>query len=198
MPTKITEKWFTGEEVMDAYGLRQFELMELVSKKRLTAFDYRSRGPYLNKEQIEDIEQVGSLSGFRSYHEVYDHSEIYDDLPNCLFLKAHVESLANELGWSKKQVNNERESCGPLSGKEKQELGRLQREKEKWDDSIRAAVVAGLFCAGLKGQRIIRDQLWEALRQEGLDSIPDTTFDKIWKAVPEKFRHPGGRPPKRT
>jgi hypothetical protein len=193
MATNITEKWLTGREVMDIYGVRQFELMELVSTDRLTAFDYRNRAPYLNEEQIAEIQRVGSLSDFPSYHEVDDHSEIYDGLPNCLFLKDRVESLANELGLPRKQVNIECESCDPLSGRERQELGRLRREKEKWDDSIRAAVVATQYCV-LRGFSVTRRETWEELGRHKLAKIPDTVFEKIWKAIPQEYRHAGGRP----
>jgi len=84
-----------------------------------------------------------------------------------------------------------------LSSIDAKELGRLRREKEKWDKSIEAAVTAALFCFD-QGERITRKQLWSVLSEKGFRDIPDTTFDKIWKAIPSKYRNLGGRPKKES
>ncbi len=81
-----------------------------------------------------------------------------------------------------------------LLPEERRELGRLRLEKEKWDASIKAAVVAGMVAS--EGQSMTKDQLRGALKQNGVPwaEMPDTTFNKIWAAIPERLRNRGGRP----
>ncbi|GAG37422.1 unnamed protein product, partial [marine sediment metagenome] len=50
-----------------------------------------------------------------------------------------------------------------------------------------------LFCSR-QDRPVTRKQLHDELYRLKLDSIPDTTLDRIWKAIPEKFRNLGGRP----
>jgi hypothetical protein len=193
VPTKITEKWLTGQEVMDSYGLKQHELSELVSTERLTAFDYRNRRPYWNDEKLDELARKAVLFGLE-YHYVKDYSEIYDDLPLSLFATDAVRSLAKELGLSRRKIAV-RTPSDPLTSSEHRDLGQLRTEKEKWDDSIRAAVVATQYCVS-QGRAVTRHEIWDELIKHRLDKIPDTTFEKIWKAIPQKYRHVGGRPRK--
>jgi hypothetical protein len=75
--------------------------------------------------------------------------------------------------------------------KEKRELGQLKREKEKWDSSIQASLLIGMFVQKknqVLKRKDIKDQLYR------IDSsLPDTAFEKIWKAIPSQYRHKGGR-----
>ena len=80
-----------------------------------------------------------------------------------------------------------------LTGKEARELGQLRKEKLKWDDSIVAAVKAGLFCSS-QGRSITKKELDTELYQQKLGQIHKTTFDRIWKAIPQELRSLGGRP----
>jgi len=82
-----------------------------------------------------------------------------------------------------------------LTGKERQELGSLRQEKEKWDASIKAAVHATLFFRD-RGGKIIKDALKDELHRFGL---PDTTVEKIRVALREKgLTHGPGRPKKES
>ncbi len=83
-----------------------------------------------------------------------------------------------------------------LEANQKQELGRLRTEKSKWDDSVEISVEVGLFCSELEKnkQKITRDMLTDFIAQKGYGDLPKTTIDKIWKAIPEKYRKKAGRP----
>jgi hypothetical protein len=77
-----------------------------------------------------------------------------------------------------------------LDGKERQELGRLRQEKDKWNESIKAAVHAALLC---QNGKIKRDELKDKLHKFHL---PDTVIESIWKALREKgLTKKAGRPP---
>ena len=102
--------------------------------------------------------------------------------------------MAKELDLPKRKTVT-RAQNDPLTGGERKELGQLKREKEKWDDSIRATVVATQYCVS-QGRPVTRDETWNELRNHRLGEIPGTTFEKIWKAIPQKCRHAGGRPKK--
>lgn len=82
-----------------------------------------------------------------------------------------------------------------ISGSEKQELQRLKVERDKWNDSIEAAVKAGSYCARLaEGAVITRADFTDFLFQAGHKALPTTTIDKIWKALPSEIKSKGGRP----
>ena len=86
-----------------------------------------------------------------------------------------------------------------LSSEDARELGRLRREKSKWDDSIKASVLIGIFCnKSLKqGEKITRDMLAQKIFDLGLNDMPNTTIDKIWKTIPERYRKKADRPTKK-
>ncbi len=85
-----------------------------------------------------------------------------------------------------------------LSSEDARELGRLRRERSKWDDSIKASLQIGLFCneVSKESKKITRDMLTDKLFELGFNELPKTTIEKIWKAIPEKYRKKAGRPPK--
>jgi hypothetical protein len=78
--------------------------------------------------------------------------------------------------------------------KEPRELGGLREEKKKWDSSIVAAVQAGVHFANLD-REIIRDELQDFINRMD-KNVPNTTIDKIWKALPDKYKKGPGRPKK--
>lgn len=82
-----------------------------------------------------------------------------------------------------------------LNAKEKRELGQLRKDKEKWDDSIKATVIALEYCKN-SDRRVLKKDLSDCLSQNGFN-LPETTFRKIWDAIPQDYRHTGGRPPKK-
>jgi hypothetical protein len=81
-----------------------------------------------------------------------------------------------------------------LTAQEARELGELRKEKAKWNSSIAVAVQAGIHFANF-GRQIIRDELQDFINKMD-KNIPNTTIDKIWKAVPDKYKKGPGRPKK--
>ncbi len=82
-----------------------------------------------------------------------------------------------------------------LSGNAKRDFERLKVERDKWNASIKAAVTAGLIAAKIpEGNKTTRKEMSEKLRKAGHKGLEDTTFDKIWKALPAEVRSSGGRP----
>ncbi|MCK4815709.1 hypothetical protein KA005_08065 [bacterium] len=80
-------------------------------------------------------------------------------------------------------------------GKESRELGQLRAEKSKWDESIKAAVHIGQWLATLDNS-IIRQNFLDEIQNQRF-KLSATTEDKIWKAIPDKYKHGSGRPPKK-
>jgi hypothetical protein len=79
----------------------------------------------------------------------------------------------------------------PMDAEDARELGRLRGEKTKWDASILAAVQAGIHCSEMDDE-ITRDQLTDFIVK--IEKLPDTTIDKIWQALPDKYKKKAGRP----
>ena len=110
-----------------------------------------------------------------------------------IYRKSEVEELETRKPWLS-IGNSESDEAQPLTGKEARELGQLRTEKKKWDASIEAAVKIGFWAATKEKiliRRIVKDKLYKID-----NSIADSTFEKIWKAIPEKKRSKGGKPKK--
>jgi hypothetical protein len=76
----------------------------------------------------------------------------------------------------------------------------LRKEKIKWDDSIKAAVIATEFCCKQENP-VTRLLLKDELAKHGYGKpgkISDFVLEKIWKALPQKYRSTGGRPLKKN
>jgi len=78
-----------------------------------------------------------------------------------------------------------------LTAEDTRELGRLRRQKGKWDSSIIAALHIGMYCAGLE-HPIIRAEFTDEVYKIN-DKIPDTTIDIILRAIPKDLRKDAGR-----
>ena len=84
-----------------------------------------------------------------------------------------------------------------LTAKEKRELGSLRNEKMKFLRSIEVATAIGPIVdeyVKTENRPITRKIFHDLLRDHSFFDIPFTTIDKIWKSLPEKCRHKGGRP----
>jgi integrase len=94
-------------------------------------------------------------------------------------------------------AKNEPTEDGCLTGKEKQELGRLRTEKAKMDATVLAAIKVGQFIQEKKTEekKIIRKDIEDFVYK--IDrSIPQTRIDMIWKAIPDSLKEGPGRPKK--
>jgi hypothetical protein len=79
----------------------------------------------------------------------------------------------------------------PITGQERQELGILRQQKDKWERAVKAAVHATLFSTDKK---VTRDELSHELYKF---ELPDTTLELIWKNLRENGMTKGpGRPKK--
>ncbi len=76
-------------------------------------------------------------------------------------------------------------------------LGELKLEKEKWDASIVAAVKVGLlfYENGLE-KPVSKESFIKGFTDHLGDGLPDSTIEKIYRALPSGYRLVGGRPKK--
>ena len=170
-------KWIEFEKLKNKYQLTKFELMSLVEQGGLPAYYCTNK-----------FRWVGDATPISAPIQEWPNGA--DWRPEKLvFMLEDVERLQLP------ETNQTKEVYSKLSPKESQELGRLRKEKEKWDDSIKAAVQAAIYCEK-QGKKVTKKQIWDELSQHSLDNIPNTTFDKIWRAIPSEYRSIGGRPPK--
>jgi len=115
-----------------------------------------------------------------------------DHMTDLLFMRTDIEDFekANKLPTKDESDANNIE----LIAKDARELGRLKNEQEKWHSSIKAAVQVGIFCANM-ARAVVREEV-DNLVNNIDEAIPFTTIDKMWKALPDKYRKGAGRPRK--
>lgn len=123
------------------------------------------------------------LAGLTMRRIILFFPESIDDMPNCFYLLRGVEEM--------EESNSDEAEQTPLTKSEKQELGRLRKEKEKWDESISASVSIGIWLTELK-YKITHKEL-EAQILKAFPDIPKSTINKkIWEAIPEDYKNTGG------
>ena len=123
--------------------------------------------------------------------EEIDHFDA-DHMTDLLFDPSDVESFENKHESLLKRSLGKNETR--LAAVEARELGRLRDEKHKWDSSVSAAVKIGIYCANL-GRPVVRKEVEDEVFKLH-PQLPNTTIDKMWKALPEKYRKGAGRPKK--
>jgi hypothetical protein len=161
---------WSGKRIMDRWNSSPTELASLICDG-LRAF------------RIEKGERIG-VKPEEIQH--YDNQHMTD----LLFRPVDVEEFEKRFGLMKVLVDK----GAALSAEDARELGQLREEKKKWDSSIVAAVQAGVHFANLD-REIIRDELKDFIYKTD-KTIPNTTIDKIWKALPDKYKKGAGRPKK--
>jgi hypothetical protein len=92
-------------------------------------------------------------------------------------------------------INSGDETDMKLYAKDARLLGQLKREKETWDKSLAVAVQVGIFCAQ-EDREVKRDEIYDFVYSID-DTISKATFEKIWKAIPVKYRKSAGAPQKK-
>lgn len=165
------KQWLSGKRVMNRWGIDPVELLEFLMQG-LPAYE----------RQNGDIVRVEPNTNY------------YEDVSSSLLLfkPSDVEEFEKENEWLVSKGTDTTDAS--LSAKEQRELGRLQREKAKWDKSLEAAVHIGTFYAQLDHQ-ITRKELADEIYK--IDpNLPNTTIDKIWKSIPEQHRKGAGAPKK--
>ena len=200
---KIEVPWINGKRLMERWDINLDELYQAIFFLHLPVYNS-------NYERQEGVE-------FKEYDVNGDIGRIYGNnlyelnqltlAPQWPYIWGEsVDEVLRSLHFYMKDVNEFEKKHSKiiqiekdtLTPKEAQELGRLRREKSKWDDSIEAALQIGLFCNELSKQdeKITRDMLSQKLFDLKFKDLPNTTIEKIWKAIPEKFRKKAGRPTK--
>jgi len=162
------------------------------------------------------------LTGSIIYSEVYDsggfpvidpvYGDILEELnyvQSKVDLKSLLEFIVDDLkGVSNVPadlllaagVHNSLPSCQPkVDNSIAAELGTLRNEKQKWHDSIRAAVRTGmLFFEGKLPIPATKEDFMSEFKEQLGEGLPDATIEIIYKALPGKYRNRGGRPKKTT
>jgi len=165
-------KFWSGQRILERWNVPPTEL---------ASFIYQGLPAYkMEKGKILKMEP----------EEIHDFDSSH--MTDLLFMRADIEDFekANKLPTKDESDANNIE----LTAEEARELGRLRNEKNKWDSSIIAALHIGMYCSGLD-HPITHDELTDVVYKID-DKIPDTTIDKMWKALPDKYRKGAGRPRK--
>ncbi len=164
-----------------------------------------SGGSLMKRWNIDVFELFECIAqGLPAYRREYNELKDFDTgpggdyvveltVPTLLFHPSDVQHFEKENEWLLERAAGREDMA--LSAEEKRELGRLRREKAKWDKSIEAAVQIGRLCANIDHE-ITRAELADRIYEID-DRIPNTTIDKIWKSIPEEHRKAAGAPKKK-
>ncbi len=115
-------------------------------------------------------------------------------IPDDFYAKVFPGKVTKTKAKIKPAKAHEQLSPETLTAKERRELGQLRIEKQKWNESISAAVAAGFHFANWPdGKTFTKDQLERFIREAGYKSLPDSTVAKIRSALPDEMKNRGGR-----
>lgn len=183
----LKNRWDINEiglkDIIDRYALVPY-VQERLDGKIMTVEEYR-------KKTVSDYDWAGEHVYFdQRIFKLIDVEGVEKAVPDLKTERTWYDKVTDPKSPSQSEVK-----AGPLDAKERRRLGQLRKEKEKWDESIRATAHAVLFCTDQE-KPVTRGQLWDELSQAGYKKLADTTLEKIWKAIPGKYRHVGGRPRK--
>lgn len=207
----IWTETISGHLLMKRWGVDAQKLAEYILDCDLDPVDgkgsiiYGGQGCGLETGMV-DIERIVSQMEFTrfSVEFIEQNSDIYTE---------NIKKFEEEFNWTAppgspqptkrvepitensepgKQATQHDPEASMLTNEEKRTLGQLEREKEKWDISIEAAVTIGIYVASANG-RVMRKEIQDEVYKVDGD-IPKTTIERIWKAIPVKYRKQGGRP----
>jgi hypothetical protein len=164
---KKNEQWMYGENVKRQWGVNDRTFAVIVYDNKIPAYD-------IHYERLDPEEALHTF--------IEDQKFRSEDIENFELENEHMLDIDK---YYLKTV---------LNAKEKRELGQLRREKEKWDSSINVAVKIGGYCQ--EQNRVLnRHEIWDQVIH--IDkNLPDTTIEKIWKAIPQQYKSKGGHPKK--
>ncbi len=170
--------WVSGDELLKRWQIRVDELNVHICpnfEDHLPAYRIDSPG---RSTEITNMDMWSNLT-------------LNEDASNLIFATGQMLAFEKEKGFVIFGQDGQIVSEISTDGKERQKLGRLREEKKTWDRAIDAAVHAALSC---QGKEIKRHELTDELHQFNL---PDTTIERIWKALRDKgLTKKGGRPRK--
>lgn len=130
--------------------------------------------------------------------------ELFDIPEQLSFSKVRLDSGAYSYYWQDEVIEkydssnqHDLDNDTMLSGKERQELGRLKTEKITMDATVKAAIEVGKFAQTKidKNEKILKRDIQDLVNK--IDkSIPNTRIDLIWKSIDLESKKGNGRPPK--
>lgn len=178
-------KYIFPNNAIKEFKIHEYDLWEAIQKKKLSLLCFDERTASIEDVDISKFEFADLMNGY------IQKNKYTLNRYNCsiFILKKELQAIWNADAETPSGTPENPE----LTGEEKRELSQLRRQKEKWDQSIQASAKASQF-AFSENRRITRNELWTELKNHGFKDIPDTTFEKIWKAIPEQYRNQGGRP----
>lgn len=191
----------TSEEWKVFFKIIQNILLDLNlagKAKYLTKFDHRQNKPDYNCGSVILHFEWGESS--------------YETLPFLKWAKESGYAIPEELSfvegedgllqWTDAIVGDDMKSkkinnSSSLTGKEKQEFGRLKIEKTTMDSTVKAAVNVGEYIhkAKMEDRLIVKNEIIDLINSIDL-KIPNTRIDLIWKSIPENIKSGPGRPKK--
>jgi len=170
------ERWLSPVQIYKRWDIDKIALAKILDQG-LAAY-YLNNGEKLNVEYERD-ENGGEINL------VFYLEEVAFKFSDILLFESENEWL----------INSGDETDMKLFGKDARLLGQLKREKDNWDKSLAVAVQIGIFCAQ-EDREAKRDEIHDLAYK--LDSnISKATVEKIWKAIPVKFRKSAGAPKKK-
>lgn len=176
MAIEFPKAGVSPEITSDPYGGADDYFKELISRLR------DSEGP-----QIFRLKDGGEV----------DLRDVFRDFLEDIFQKETLPEFLELLRRDGFVVDGDDDPLSDLSGKERQELGRLRREKKNWDKSIDAAVCVAIHCVKESTkkpeQKPTRADIEDFLHKF---KLPKTTEEKIISAIPSEYRQNTGRPKK--
>lgn len=181
LPTTVTElRKMIGTQIELAVGRKEFVCDVLDDQKFM--FIHNSQATY--DFSLAEVELKDIFCWARGKN-IFIPDHIYSK-----FFPTSIDSALDPI-----EVSVEKESYESLSGSDKSNLERLKRESSKWEEAIVAAVKASWNYSQLEEGEIITRAVFERyIYSEGHKTLPTTTIDKIWKALPERIKSRGGRP----
>ncbi len=177
MAIEFPKAGVSSESTNDPYGGADDFFVEIISRLR------DSEGP-----QIFRLKDGGGEVDLR---------DVFRDFLEDIFQNKTLPEFLELLHKSGFAVDGDDDPLSDLSGKERQELGRLRTEKKKWEQSIKAAVQVAIHCvkesAGKAKQKPTRADIEDFLHEF---KLPKTTEEKIISTIPSEYRQGAGRPKK--
>jgi hypothetical protein len=166
----------TCKEVMGYLKLNEFQLAVIIHDSGLTAYDQNLqpvRRFYITPDSIYDVI-------FQ-----FDEVETY---------KEKHKKKSPKKKKRKSSKSNKMQNLMPLTPSEMKEIEE-SRDKDKgkeadFDEAISAAVSAGIFVSKQKFP-VSKQILYKILLNEGAGNISQSTFEKIWDAVPSRLKKQG-------
>jgi hypothetical protein len=142
-----------------------------ISERLLDSYVRDGLPAYDRDNERIDMHSIDRVEGYRFKIKDIEEFELQNEI-----LFRHNKNLGDQL----------------MDAKERRELGQLRGEKEKWDSSIEIAMQIGMYCQEQNRELNRKEVEVQAFKID--KNLPYSTFEKIWKAIPKKFKSKGGRP----